>query len=86
MFSDVYATRTNLLEAKGTVTREAIRMAIGQLADHRRFIEPRPSCAVLLPERLRRDLEALLSAAEGLAMVWPVESGEFADNRAWAFT
>ena len=39
MFSDVYdVTRNNLLEAKGTVTREAIRMAIGQVADYRRFI------------------------------------------------
>ena len=52
MFSDLYdATRNNLLEAKGTVTREAIRMAIGQLADYRRFVDPRPSCGVLLPER-----------------------------------
>jgi hypothetical protein len=85
MFSDVYdVTRNNLIEAKGTVTREAIRMAIGQLADYRRFIEPRPSCAVLLPERPRPDLEALLSA-EGLAVVWSVEGGTFADNRAGSF-
>jgi hypothetical protein len=75
MFSDVYdATRNNLLEAKGTVTREAIRMAIGQLADYRRFIEPRPSCGVLLPERPRADLVMLLTT-EGLAIVWPVEDG-----------
>lgn len=85
MFSDVYdATRNNLLEAKGTVTREAIRMAIGQLADYRRFIEPRPSCAVLLPERPRSDLEMLLSI-EGIAVVWPIEDGGFADNKAGAF-
>jgi hypothetical protein len=85
MFSDVYdATRNNLLEAKGTVTREAICMAIGQLADYRRFIKPRPSCAVLLPERPRPDLEKLLSA-EGIAVVWPVENGRFADNKAGAF-
>jgi hypothetical protein len=85
MSSDVYdATRNNLLEGKGTVTRDAIRMAIGQLADYRRFIEPRPSCAVFLPKRPRRDLEKLLSA-EGIAVVWPVESAQFADNRAGAF-
>jgi hypothetical protein len=86
LFSDLYdVTRNNLFEAKGTVTREAIRMAIGQLADYRRFIEPRPSCAVLLPERPRPDLEKLLSA-EGIAIVWLVEGGKFADNRAGAFT
>jgi hypothetical protein len=85
IFSDIYdATRNNLLEAKGTVTREAIRMAIGQLADYRRFIEPRPSCAVLLPERPRSDLEMLLSV-EGIAVVWPIEDGGFADNKAGAF-
>jgi len=86
LFSDLYdATRNNLLEAKGTVTREAIRMAIGQLADYRRFIEPHPSCAVLLPERPRPDLEKLLSV-EGIAIVWLVEAGKFADNRTGAFT
>jgi hypothetical protein len=86
MFSDLYdATRNNLLEAKGTVTREAIRMAIGQLADYRRFVDPRPSCGVLLPERPRPDLETLLST-ESVAMVWPIEDGKFADNRAGAFT
>jgi hypothetical protein len=86
MFSDAYdATRNNLLEGKGTVTREAVRMAIGQLADYRRFIEPRPRCAVLLPERPRSDLEALLST-EGLAVVWAVEDGQFADNTNGAFT
>ena len=86
MFSDPYdATRNNLLEAKGTVTREAIRMAIGQLADYRRFVDPRPACGVLLPERPRPDLETLLST-ESVAMVWPIEDGKFADNRAGAFT
>jgi len=86
MFSDVYdTTRNNLLEAKGAVTREAISMAIGQLADYRRFIEPRPSCAVLLPERPRPDLETLLSI-EGIAVVWLIEHGTFADNKAGAFT
>jgi hypothetical protein len=86
MFSDVYdATRNNLLEAKGTVTREAIRMAIGQLADYRRFIKPRPSCGVLVPERPRLDLEALLST-EGVAAVWQTERGRFEDNRNGGFT
>jgi hypothetical protein len=60
-------------------------MAIGQLADYRRFIEPHPSYGVLLPERPRSDLEVLLSA-ESIAVAWPVEKGTFADNRAGTFT
>jgi hypothetical protein len=86
IFSDVFdATRHHLLEAKGTATREAIRMAIGQLADYRRFVVPTPARAVLLPERPRADLEALLTA-EGISVVWQVESGSFADNASGRFT
>ena len=38
IFCDVYdKTAGVLIEAKGTVAREALRMAIGQLMDYRRF-------------------------------------------------
>jgi hypothetical protein len=48
---DLYkATRNHLVEQKGTATREAIRMAIGQLADYRRFLTPRLRCAAWLPD------------------------------------
>jgi hypothetical protein len=79
LYCDLYdKTRNNLLEAKGSQTRAAIRMAIGQLADYRRFTEPRPSCAVLLPEPPEDDLESLLKSA-GIACVW--REGEiFRDN------
>ena len=42
MFCDLYdkTTRT-LYEAKGTTTRMAMRMAIGQLADYARFADVR---------------------------------------------
>jgi hypothetical protein len=78
-------TRVFLAEPLGLADVEALRMAIGQLADYRRFIDPRPSCGVLLPERPRSDLETLLST-ESVAMVWPIADGKFADNRAGAFT
>lgn len=51
-----------LYEAKGNVTRESIRMAIGQLLDYARFHQPRPELAVLLPRRPSDDLCTLLRA------------------------
>lgn len=79
LYCDLYdKTRNNLLEAKGSQTRPAIRMAIGQLADYRRFSEPAPRCAVLTPERPREDLESLLRSC-GVACVWR-HGDEFLDN------
>src|SRR5581483_2127784 len=70
ILSDVYdETRQNLIEAKGTGSREAVRMAIGQLADYGRFTPPGTVMAVLLPERPRSDLEALL-VSQGISCVW----------------
>lgn len=61
LFTDLYEPASNLLiEAKGTVTREAIRMAVGQLLDYARFITPKPQMAVLVPSPLRSDLRELL--------------------------
>ncbi|HVC44361.1 MAG TPA: hypothetical protein VND20_06045 [Candidatus Binataceae bacterium] len=79
IFCDVWdARRRNLLEAKGEITRDSIRMAIGQLADYGRFLEPSRS-AVLLPERPSRDLEDLLGSAE-IGVVWENADGQFDDN------
>lgn len=70
LFSDLMDRTTNTLyEAKGSVERGAIRMAIGQLMDYRRFVEPRPRLAVLLPSRPRDDLRDLLTSV-GVAIVW----------------
>lgn len=85
LFTDLYdRTRNNLVEAKGSGTRGEVRMAIGQLADYRRFVEPAPQVAVLLPERPRADLEDLL-LSQGISCVWPV-GRSFADNADGAFT
>jgi hypothetical protein len=85
LLSDVYdATRNNLVEAKGTGTRESVRMGIGQLADYGRFAPPGAARAVLLPDRPRADLEELLSS-QGIACVWVSETG-FSDNAGGRFS
>lgn len=70
LFTDLYDATDNLLiEAKGTVTREAVRMAIGQLYDYRRHIGSEPSLAVLLPSRPRQDLIELCRSAHA-RVIW----------------
>lgn len=78
-------TRNLLVEAKGTGSRGEVRMAIGQVLDYRRFVEdPTPKCGVLLPDRPRDDIEALLRSV-GIAAVWK-SGGGFIDNVGGAFT
>lgn len=85
LLSDLYdETRQNLIEAKGTGSREAIRMAIGQLADYGRFTPQGTRQAVLLPEEPRGDLRDLL-ASQGISCVWQTNNG-FGDNARGRFT
>ena len=75
--TDLYdATTRTLVEAKGTVERTAVRMAIGQLADYRRFFdeEQLDHLAVLLPREPRPDLSDLL-AVEGIETICRTASG-----------
>ncbi|HWT93711.1 MAG TPA: hypothetical protein VN238_11980 [Solirubrobacteraceae bacterium] len=75
LFTDLYDEAIGtLIEAKGTVERGAIRMAIGQLADYRRFVDGANHCAVLLPSQPRQDLLALLKA-EDIHAIWPEKQG-----------
>ena len=54
LFVDVYTRVTQeLVEAKATVRREDIRMAVGQIADYRRYVKG-AACYVLLPDRLHQ--------------------------------
>ncbi|MGA2455325.1 MAG: restriction endonuclease [Solirubrobacteraceae bacterium] len=70
LFSDLMDRTTNtLFEAKGTVERGSIRMAVGQLLDYSRFVQPRPRMAVLVPTPPREDLRAFLRSA-GVEIVW----------------
>ncbi|MFI6682616.1 restriction endonuclease [Streptomyces sp. NPDC050485] len=73
LYTDLYdATDKLLIEAKATATREAIRMAIGQLFDYRRYLEPQTDIALLLPSKPRPDLLKLCHAAEVAAsVIWP---------------
>lgn len=74
MYTDLYDDTTKaLVEAKGTTSREAMRMALGQLADYGRFV-PATHRAVLLPERPRADLEAL-AVSQGAAVIWQTSNG-----------
>ncbi|WP_433506052.1 hypothetical protein ACQP04_05915 [Pseudonocardia halophobica] len=70
IYSDLWNETTGeLIEAKGTVTREALRMAVGQLLDYGRFVNSK-RYAVLVPMRPRDDLLAFLAAA-GVTAIYP---------------
>jgi hypothetical protein len=75
LYVDLYNRTTGeLVEAKATATRADVRMAIGQLADYARFVEPDPRRVVLLPEEPSGDLLDLL-AAEGISALVPGRDG-----------
>lgn len=63
-----------LVEAKATDARYAIRMAIGQRYDCRRFEPSTPELAVLLPKEPIRDLRRLLDGLT-IGCVWPRGDG-----------
>jgi len=51
-----------------------MRMALGQLADYRRFENPEVNLAVLLQERPRADLEDLLLGLS-ISLIWALDVG-----------
>jgi hypothetical protein len=79
--SDLYDHDTGLLvEAKAHADRASLRMAIGQLLDYERFVEPAPRAkAVLVPDRPTPDLVELLDSLT-VAVIWTA-GGRFRDNR-----
>lgn len=77
MFCDLYDKTTNtVIEAKGTIARPAIRMAIGQLADYVRLVEPAPDRAILVPQQPRPDL-LRLADSQSVAVIWPNRTGGY---------
>jgi hypothetical protein len=71
MFCDIYDKTTNtIIEAKGSIARPAFRMAIGQLADYARLLDPAPSRVILVPQQPRPDL-LRLAAIENITVIWP---------------
>lgn len=58
----------------GSIARPAFRMAIGQLADYARQVEPTPQRAILVPQKPRPDL-LRLAESENLTVIWPEDDG-----------
>jgi len=74
LYSDLWdVTGRELVEAKGLVTREQLRSAVGQLLDYGRFVEAKTR-TVLVPTRPRPDLLAYLAHA-GVNAVYPQGDG-----------
>jgi hypothetical protein len=75
LYCDLFNRVTmELVEAKASTSRESVRMALGQLADYRRFAPKTSSCLVLLPEAPSEDLAALLRR-EGVGVIVPAAQG-----------
>jgi hypothetical protein len=77
LLSDLFDVSDNILyEAKGKADRNSIRLAIGQLLDYQRHIDPKPSkMAILLPEAPQDDLRQLIKSV-GIELVYQ-EDGQF---------
>lgn len=58
-----------LIEAKATASRENVRYAIGQLLDYRRYIDPRPSLALLVGNEPAQDMLRLLKELQ-ITAIW----------------
>jgi len=64
LYTDLWdETTEDLIEAKGSVAREQIRMAVGQLFDYGRFV-PAKTKTLLVPSRPRRDLLDYLASVD----------------------
>lgn len=77
IITDLFDVSTGMLvEAKGTVERNAIRMAIGQLCDYKRLFSPGEvkHIAALFPSEPRADLCELLRE-QGIVVIHPTEFG-----------
>jgi hypothetical protein len=71
LFTDLYDKDLDLLvEAKGSGTRENVRMALGQLADYGRFL-PTAARAILLPAKPNRADLIALAHTQNVAVIWP---------------
>ena len=73
--ADLFDITTRVLyEAKASPDRQKIRMAIGQLLDYKRLLEPQPQLRVLVPGPPKPDLCRLL-AGVGIGATWPEHDG-----------
>ncbi|MET9881887.1 restriction endonuclease [Streptomyces sp. NPDC006430] len=72
-------TENRLIEVKSSATRSAVRAAIGALMDYRRFLNPTPRLAVLVPDKPREDLLDLC-ASLCVEVIWRGENGGFVSS------
>jgi 5-methylcytosine-specific restriction protein A len=78
LYTDLFDETANVLyEAKGVATRDAVRMALGQLLDYSRHIPTQPKLAVLLPRKPSPDLLELLRL-HAIGCVYEEAPGVFA--------
>ncbi len=74
IYSDLWdETDKELIEAKSLVTRQQLRMAVGQLLDYSRFVDHN-RLAVLVPTRPRPDLLHYLASAQ-IDVIYPDGDG-----------
>jgi hypothetical protein len=81
LYTDLFnITEWQLLEAKADINRKALRMAIGQLSDYKRYYNRPPSLAVLLPGRPSADCVKLLTDNR-ISVIWRNPGGSFTTKR-----
>jgi len=89
LMCDAYEERrNNLIEAKSSIKREHIRMAVGQLLDYAHLGEAvmgRPNLAILLPQRPKSEIESWLKDKLKISVIWR-EGNVFSDNAQGRFT
>jgi hypothetical protein len=86
LYTDLFDRRKwRLFEAKAKLSRHALRTAVGQLLDYRRFFRRSPSVGVLLPERPTKSSLVFLDACR-VTVVWRTPSGQFNDSRDGTWT
>jgi hypothetical protein len=70
-----------LIEAKASINREAVRMAIGQLRDYKRFYKRPASLAILLPSKPSNSCIKLLTDNH-ISVIWQNNRGSF-NTKKW---
>jgi hypothetical protein len=90
LLNDLYIpTRRHLIEAKGLATREAMRMAIGQITDYLQLAAAGGfddlQAAVLIPQKPASSVHQLLRS-QSIGVIWPDGAGSFIDDAGGEFT